>query len=289
MYKRIAKLSLIIVGIILFFQFPVFGAEVSFEEQAYTSRVGTQFVVTIHIDTQGETINAVEGAIEFSSDLFSLVEIRDANSILNFWVETPYLRNNNSIFFSGITPGGFEGDTGLLLTLVFSGLKSGNGNLSLHDLVVLRHDGLGTAVAVTDSNVSVDISDTHPAAQTQLLEDTSPPEFFIPEIVHDSSIFDGQWFLVFATQDKGSGIDHYEVKEGFFDKFRTVESPYLLKYQQLDRKIIIKAFDKRGNSRLAILPAQNQRDWSNYILLISLCLLCLFGGYVVYKKIWKKH
>jgi len=58
---------------------------------------------------------------------------------------------------------------------------------------------------------------------------------------------DGKYFLVFSTQDKGSGVDHYEVREGRFGGFSEVSSPYILKYQSLDKKIFVKAIDKFGN------------------------------------------
>lgn len=75
----------------------------------------------------------------------------------------------------------------------------------------------------------------------------STPKMWINKMFSDPAIFDGKYFLVFATQDKGSGISHYEVCEGGKRKCAIAESPYLLQNQKLNQKIFVKAVDKNGN------------------------------------------
>ena len=87
--------------------------------------------------------------------------------------------------------------------------------------------------------------------------DTDPPEDFTPFVASDPTIFDRKFFLVFSATDKGVGIDHYEVREGFWSEYERAESPYLLKDQSLGKFISIKAIDKYGNKRLVEIKAQN--------------------------------
>ena len=117
----------------------------------------------------------------------------------------------------------------------------------------------------------------------------------MPEIARDESISDDKWFIVFATQDKASGVDHYEVKESrqkiltFFSRWRAAESPHVLKDQELRSYIFVKAVDKTGNERIVKLSPQNSLRWyenyENWIILIVIAVVFAFGA----KKIlWKK-
>ena len=97
------------------------------------------------------------------------------------------------------------------------------------------------------------------------------------------NIFDGKYFLVFATQDKGSGIDHYEVSEDNGASFIPAVSPYLLKNQSLDTKIIVKAFDKKGNEKIAEVEMGNISKMQIFALTIILLLL-ISTIFFIYRK-----
>lgn len=98
--------------------------------------------------------------------------------------------------------------------------------------------------------------------------DIIPPEEFIPEIGQDPSMFGGKYFLSFATTDKTSGIDYYEVREGKQD-FKKTSSPYLLEDQSLGKEIIVRAYDKAGNERIAeIIPLEKPFPYLIIILVL---------------------
>ena len=110
-------------------------------------------------------------------------------------------------------------------------------------------------------------------------DDKDSPENFKPEISRDANIFENRWFLVFATQDKTSGVDHYEVCERK-KKCVVAESPYLLQNQDLNEEIVVKAADKNGNERVTAIPAQKPRAWyknyaisSIFVIIIIVCLM----------------
>ena len=104
--------------------------------------------------------------------------------------------------------------------------------------------------------------------------DTTPPEDFKPEIGRDPAIFEGKYFLSFATTDKTSGIDYYEVKEGKRD-FKKAGSPYSLEDQSLQSTILVKAVDKAGNERISeiIPPAKLFFYWMALITIICLVII----------------
>ena len=119
-------------------------------------------------------------------------------------------------------------------------------------------------------------------------KDTDSPESFKPIITQSPDVFNGKYFLVFVTQDKGSGIDHYEVSEGG-GKFMVAASPYLLKNQKLNKKITVMAIDKSGNKRTVIVSSENAIPWyKNYLILVIL----IIGSILIYisgKFLWGKQ
>ena len=141
--------KLLIVIVLIFLATPVLAAEISFDAKTSEIAVGQQFQAGIILNTGGEEINAVEGKIIFPSELLKLKEIRDANSIVNFWIDKPKLESDGQIAFSGITPGGYRGSQGLLLTLIFVSKKEGGGVIELQNAKTLLNDGNGTEAALS--------------------------------------------------------------------------------------------------------------------------------------------
>lgn len=294
---------LLILGLIL----PqiIFAAEISFDVKTNTVALGQQFQVGTILNTSGEEINAVEGKIIFPSDLLGLKEIRDANSIINFWVEKPRETRDNKqggVAFSGIIPGGYHGQNGLLFTLIFVSKQEGQGTVELQEAKTLLNDGNGTEASLATSPYQFIISKTVSApAVSPVAVDKEPPESFVPEIGQNPVIANGKWFLVFATQDKGSGIDHYEVKETRHKKvfsiqylvfrergWKVAESPYILQDQELRSYIFVKAVDKAGNVRIEKISPQNPLSWyENYENWITI-LIVFSILYLVY-RVWKRR
>jgi len=253
--------------------------------------VNQQFQVDLLLDTEGEEINAAEVKIFFPGELLEMKEIRDGNSIINFWIEKPRVVEAGIIGFSGIIPGGYQETKGFVFSVVFRAKTSGNGAIEIRDAKVLLNDGKGTPVNVKISPFQFSISQEVPSVppMVEIIKDTDPPEDFKPEIAANHAIFNGKWFLVFATQDKGSGIDHYEICEGK-RKCAIAESPYLLRNQDLDEEIVVKAVDKSGNERVATIPPQKPLPWyKNYFVLAILIIIGLIIiGVILRKILWRK-
>src|SRR3989344_4170585 len=114
---------------------------------------------------------------------------------------------------------------------------------------------------ITPGGFSGPINPGDSSTNREILVDTEPPENFNPIVESDPNLFNGNYFLVFATEDKVSGVREYRVREGTLDWFHKAESPYLLKEQSLKKDIYIKVIDKNGNERLVKLNAPNKASW----------------------------
>ena len=279
--------SIFLLSLALFVAVPVFAAEIRLDAHRSEINSGEQFLMDIVIHSE-ESVNAIEGRLTFPQDLLSVKEIRDGNSVINFWVEKPRIEASGVILFSGITPGGFSGANNNIFSVVFEAKNTGVASVALQNIKALKNDGLGTETALSTRDTAVSIKSGDSNTRKETLTDTELPEDFNPTVESDPNIFDGKYFLVFATQDKASGIDRYEVREGEWGWFRIAESPYLLKHQSLDRKIFVKAIDKVGNERVVIIPARVSRVWyKDYAIFVILIIAAL--AYLIWKILWKKR
>lgn len=244
--------------------------------------VGERFAVDIVIHSE-ERLNAVEGILKFPASL-EVVDIRDGNSVVNFWLERPRLVGA-TIPFSGITPGGFTGTSSRILSVIFAPTETGTVSIDLEDLVVLYNDGFGTKVSIESSPSSVTVREGENPAFSESRRDFEPPESFTPEIASDPLLFDGKYFVAFSTQDKDSGIEHYEIREGKWGKYVIAESPYILADQSLKSDVFIKAVDKAGNEREVVIEGSAHSRWVEYILF---GIIILIIGFVFLKKSWAR-
>ncbi|MEX2515108.1 MAG: hypothetical protein WD335_03195 [Candidatus Paceibacterota bacterium] len=214
-----------------------------------------RFSVDVIVDTQGETINAVQGEILYADDSLQVKRINSGSSFVNLWIEKPQV-TDGMIAFSGITPGGYYGDRGVIFSVTFETLGGGEDQIRVEDFVALLNDGSGTPA---DVQLSLVRSENKTEINTDAGVDSISPQSFSPEVVQRHRLFDNNAVLVFETQDKGSGIDRYEVKEvrftflRFLSAWQEASSPYLLRDQDLKSHIYVKAIDNAGNERIEII------------------------------------
>jgi hypothetical protein len=82
--------------------------------------------------------------------------------------------------------------------------------------------------------------------------------------------------MTFETEDKGSGLHHFEVKEGLFGSYIVATSPYKLKHQSRDVKVYVKAIDANGNQRIVIVYPQNKEAWyQNKNAIAGILIVCV--------------
>ncbi len=253
---------------------------------------GEEFTIEVILDTKGEYINAVEGDIVIPINILKIKSISDGGSLINFWIEKPSLSKEKIIHFAGITPGGFNGDKNLLFKIVAIGKKMGEDQIYIENIRTLKNDGFGSEIDTITTPADIKITDKvfDFFSFGNTIEDKELPESFNPFVASDPNLFNGKYFLNFVTQDKISGIDHYEVREGDWGLSIKAESPYLLTNQNLNVRIYVKAVDKAGNQRIEIIEPKNPPEKSEnnfgiffFIIFLILIILILFR-----KKIFKK-
>ncbi|KND49102.1 MAG: hypothetical protein AB200_01570 [Parcubacteria bacterium C7867-005] len=260
-------------------------ASVYFDTSEKVFDQGGTFLLDVFVDTKNESINAVEGKIIFPGNILELEGIRDGGSVINFWIKKPVKSSLGGVEFSGITPGGFVGRNKKLFSLVFKVLNSGQASISVLDGVFLKNDGSGSRTSTEVYPFVLDVSDEQSSVTFSKLEDSFPPEDFEPMIGQNVDIFDNKYFIVFSTQDKISGIDKYEVKEGYLGRYLTAESPHLLSNQSLNKKIFVRAVDLRGNTRVAVVVPDNYKRWYEHYFLFGIILIVIVAfGWI--KRSW---
>lgn len=242
---------------------------------------GQEFSVDLVLNTDGAVINALEGSFHIDS-AFSLKEIKRGNSLISLWTEAPHLEDQD-IVFSGIVPGGYRGSQGYLFTLVLAATKiDDHAILEAQDFSVFLHDGEGSAVPVDTQTLTFNIASDIPLVSEEQLYDTRSPEPFIPIVSQETSLFDGKAVVIFAAQDKESGIAQYEVRERKIRAWSSrgtwdlATSPYLLRDQSLKSFIYVRATDQQGNQRIVVIPPERFSPLRHLPALILILLLLFF-------------
>ena len=255
---------------------------------------GDTLKVSIRLDTdEDECINVVDGVVTYSDNI-QPVDISRGSSILSMWVEEPVInRADHTITFAGGIPNGYcgriAGDprlTNVVVDLLFQspGFVIGatdDGNVAKiafsPQTQVYLNDGLGTQAPLSMYGASITLNEKaggnidNQWSDIINADNIAPNEFSIT-LERTANAYSNDWFIVFNTTDKQSGVDHYEVIEestvearlfnwGREDApWREVKSPYVLKDQSLNSTIRVRAIDKAGNEYIAVyVPEEGQR------------------------------
>lgn len=286
---------------------PASAAELILESPIKEFGVNQQFEVDLMLDPEAEDINAVSGKIVFSNDFLELKSINEGDSIINLWVLRPKI-SDSGVSFSGIISGGFKGvlspyyqggKPGKIISLFFSAKTAGQGIIEIKDAEVLLNDGKATKAPLKVSNFSFAVREIYEQTQIETKKpelDKKPPAEFELKIIKDQNLFNGKYALIWLAEDKGSGIAAYAIHESrrmekriATNKWIEAESPYLLKDQKLRSYIYVKAADRAGNERIAMLPPPNPMKWYENYIVLGIILLTIIAGYIIRKILWKKN
>lgn len=287
---------------------------------------GDSVTMAVRLDTDeaaGECINAVDATITYDPSV-QPVDISLGDSIFSVWVEEPVIDPAaRTITFAGGIPNGYcgriAGDprlSNVIVEIVFRspGLQIGGGaevnsaSVTISpDSVAYLNDGQGTPASLRtfasvinlDRGAGPDINDTW---RSEVQTDTTPPQQFSIELARDEKAFNGEYFIVFNTADKETGISHYEVMEepvADLSRFSwgradapwvRTRSPYVLADQSLNSVIRVRALDKAGNEYIAtLIPEESLRSLSNDRLILYVLAgvsLVLFLALLVMSVLW---
>lgn len=261
----------------------------------WTVGVGQETHVRVSVDSDA-SVNAFRVVIQYPIDLLEYADWNNGGSIISHWVSEPKA-HNGTITFEGVVPGGFSGTNGLLATFVFRGVLPGIGWIHvMPDSQVLLNDGQGTPGQYVPKDMRFRVVNAAeagtPIPYDSLFKDTVPPEPFVPLVARDPGMFGGKWFVTFETQDKDSGVDHYDIAENVLScdfvapgAWREEQSPYVLSDQSLHSYICVRAVDKAGNTRIESVSPQGVSGYAGpnpwVILGIVLFAVAIVGFNIV--------
>lgn len=247
---------------------------------------------SISLDTQGESVNAVEIHLVFDPADFSIQDVTSGGSVVNLWVEQPIFSNDaGTLDLSGIVPGGLNANEGDVINFSLVPKRDAAKGFAVTSAKVLLNDGKGTPAAL--SVVSGPFVLAALGSSTAAI-DTQAPDPFTPEIAHSPDLMSGQYFLVFAATDQHSGIDHYEVLEvlqqgggSAISAWQEASSPYLLHDQTLSSDIYVRAVDRAGNFRVVKIHARFPAPASPVPVIIEFAIL-LIGIVLLVRVLWQR-
>jgi hypothetical protein len=270
---NINKFILPVVIIVSFAPACVFAATVGIVTNHQSVVVGQPFEVDVTLDAQGAVANAIQADVTFPSGSFTLQGVNDGSSPISLWIEPPHEVVSGTVEFSGIVPGGI-GAASSVVGLVLVPTAPGLGAVGISGVTLLENDGLGTPIPVTTTGVTIDVA---PAPANGIVPEGpsfsyTVPETFTPVISKNSALYSGEYFLVFSTTDKGSGMAYYEVLEtpagtgiGQNPAWIVATSPYLLQDQTLSSDIYVRAINNAGNSIIVkILARHRAAPWRGF-------------------------
>ncbi len=287
-----------------------FAATLSWSPASVSARPGGDFEISLFINGDKEKINAVSGVIIYNPADLVLKEIREADSVINFWLERPDVTKSGTVNFSGIIPGGFDAilspyyaaaRPGKILTLIFTSQKAGATAIKLESPEVFLNNPEGRLAelkAISPLEVKVNKTAESNSPVSSIPRDTDPPEIFTPQVGRDQNIFDGQWFVAFSTRDTGSGVARYQIQEHRnllpdnknVENWQEVTSPYLLTNQSLNKYISVRAIDRAGNKRVVTLsPPSGTGSYVNKTLWLIIILLCIASLFYYFYSVYSRR
>jgi len=262
-------------------------ASLTFSPAATSVKPGTSVSVSVLLDTEGEEVNAVEGSVTLNGGVIQSVS--DGNSAIAFWITQPQVVQGTRVSFAGIIPGGRSGNALRILSLTAHADEEGVMTFGADQLRVLANDGKGTAVPAETGSTAIAVSTEVQSIAATPTRDREPPNPFIPRVVHESNLTDDRAALIFVAQDKGSGIERYDVFESKREltandavRWEPAQSPYVLRDQTRGSHIYVRAVDREGNERIAHLPPGRDLAWYEYETIPDTipCILLLLLGLI---------
>lgn len=235
--------------------------------------------IDIILDTEGKTLNALEGTISLSGAGFIVKDISVAGSSLTIWPRKPSLSDDGSLVtFTGGTPVGVNDSHVPLFTLFVQTASPGNLTVTHASVVGYLNDGLGTKVTFKQHSNTVPVlaeaDEPFDAQAAIILSDNQPPEPFTIEILQDPTVYAGMKYASFETTDKRSGVGYYEIVEGSNAPVR-VGTTYVLQNQSKIESLTVRAFDKAGNIRTETYSGTGGFPWLVLAIIIPVLALAV--------------
>jgi hypothetical protein len=287
MQKQFKKIYITLLTLAFFVPLGLSASTVYIDSSQTEFHVGDRAVLNVRLNTEGKSINTVEGniSLDIPIGVASVGDLSLSQSSFSLWPRKPSLSaNGRSISFVGGIPNGLNSDNAILFKIIINLEKPGSVNFAPNDVVAYLNDGKGTKQIVSPKDLNLNVLQGGATVTAQdtwkktLSDDKTPPESFEVILGQEGSVFDGKKFLSFSTIDKQSDVKYYEVIEGNNPPVRSGNT-YVLQNQDKVGQITVLAYDSAGNVRKEVF----NKSYANlYYILAVLVLLRLVMW--IYKK-----
>jgi len=116
--------------------------------------VGSTFSVSVFVNTEGNEINVVWADLKFPPEILQVASPAAGSSFITNWIVPPNYSNEKGIIsFRGGVPGGIITSAGLVSSITFRAIASGEAKIEFEeDSKILLNDGQGTDILTTKIN-----------------------------------------------------------------------------------------------------------------------------------------
>jgi len=209
------KLNLLKIILIFFFFLVIVllpekakGAALSVSPSSGSFEVGSLLEISLFLDTQGETINALAIDLSFPPEKLQLVSPSLGQSIIGVWTTPPTFNNQTGkVFLQGVIPNGINVEKALITKLTFRIKAPGQAIIRFLDgSRVLLHDGKGTDALRNTINGVFNFSPPPPAGP--IVSSSTHPD---PSLWYPNSTVSLTW----ALEEEVEGYSYVLNKEFF--------------------------------------------------------------------------
>lgn len=144
-------------GLLFSFPLALHAATLSVTPSSSSSSLGSKSTIQVSVSSPSTPINALAGVLTIPPFL-SIESVSRSGSILNFWVTEPTFSNTTkTVTFEGVSLTGFQGVSGLVLTVTVRSTGLGVGRISFQSGQIFANDGSGTDVTEDLLGASLEI------------------------------------------------------------------------------------------------------------------------------------
>jgi hypothetical protein len=145
-------------------------ATLSFLSGTTNASIGDTIDATVRIDSQGQTVNAAQGTINYPTSILQVVGVDRSNSIFNIWAQEPAVNTSTGeILFLGGSTNSYSGTSLYVLDVTFLVRGRGLATLNFANAGVTAGDGTGSNILSASTPISFMIGGVASASTTTLV------------------------------------------------------------------------------------------------------------------------
>jgi len=160
--KKILFVGMIGAALFLFHAAPApaaHAATMSFVSSKSSAAIGDTIDVSVRVDSNGQTVNAAQGTIDYPVNILQVASVNHANSIFNIWAQEPSVNTSTgSISFLGGGTNSFSGTSLYILDITFVVKGTGVATLDFANAGVTAGDGTGANILEGATPLSINIA-----------------------------------------------------------------------------------------------------------------------------------